>query len=49
MDNDIILLFVTYYAITVVSIILILNLIQYLTKKNLKNEVKLFDIKKNEK
>lgn len=48
MDNDIILLFVTYYAITVVSIILILNLIQYLTKKNLKNEVKLFDIKKNE-
>lgn len=48
MDNDIILLFVTYYVITVVSIILILNLIQYLTKKNLKNEVKLFDIKKNE-
>ena len=48
MDNDIILLFVTYYAITVVSIILILNLIQYLTKKNLKYEVKLFDIKKNE-
>ena len=48
MDNDIILLFVTYYAITVVSIILILNLIQYLTKKTLKNEVKLFDIKKNE-
>ena len=47
MDNDIILLVVTYYIISVICIIIVLNLIQYFNKKRYKTDIEKLDIEKN--
>lgn len=48
MNNDIILLILTYYFIGVACIIITLNLIQYFNKKKYKNEIETLDIEKNQ-
>lgn len=48
MNNDIILLILTYYFIGVACIIITLNLIQYFNKKKYKNEIESLDIEKNQ-
>ena len=48
MANKVMLLVITYYIISVVSIIAVLNLIQYLSKKRYKTEIQNLDIEKNE-
>lgn len=46
--NDIILLIVTYYILAILLIILVLNLIQYASKKKYKGELDNLDVEKNE-
>lgn len=48
MDNNVILLLITYYFIAVISIVAVLNLIDYLSKKKYKNEIHNLDIEKNQ-
>lgn len=48
MDNDIILLLITYYFIAISSIIVVLNMIQYFSKKKYKSEIQNLDIEKNQ-
>ena len=48
MQDDILLFIITCYVIGVVVIILILNLIQYLSKRKYKNEIQNLDIEKNQ-
>lgn len=48
MDDKLILLLVTYYFIAVISIIVVLNLIDYLSKRKYKNEIHNLDIEKNQ-
>ena len=48
MANKVMLLVITYYIIAVVSIIAVLNLIQYLSKRRYKTEIQNLDIEKNE-
>ena len=48
MANKVMLLVITYYIISVVSIIAVLNLIQYLSRKRYKTEIQNLDIEKNE-
>ncbi len=47
MDNDIILLAITYYIISVICIIIVLNLIQYFNKKRYKTDIQKLDVEKN--
>ena len=48
MANDIVLLCITYYIIAVVSIIVVLNLIEYFSKKKYKSEIQNMDVEKNQ-
>ena len=48
MQNDIILLSITLYLIGILCIIIVLNMIQYFSKKKYKNEIQNLDIEKNE-
>lgn len=48
MDDKLILIVVTYYVIAIVSIVLVLNLIEYLNKKKFKHEIEDLDIEKNQ-
>lgn len=48
MENNVILLVVTFYIIAVLCIILVLNLLQYFNKKKYKQEIKDLDIEKNQ-
>lgn len=48
MDNDIMLLVVTYYFIAVISIIIVLNMIEYFSKRKYKSEIQNLDIEKNQ-
>ena len=48
MQNDIVLLIITCYIIGILCIIIVLNLIQYFSKKKYKNEIENLDIEKNE-
>ena len=48
MDNEIILTVITYYIIAVISIIAVLNMIEYFSKKKYKSEIQNLDIEKNQ-
>ena len=48
MANHIMLLVITYYVIAVISIVLVLNLIEYLSKKRYKSEIQNLDVEKNQ-
>jgi len=48
MDNEIILLLITYYFIAVISVIIVLNMIQYFNKKKYKSEIQNLDVEKNQ-
>ena len=48
MDNEIILTVITYYIIAVISIIAVLNMIEYFSKKKYKSEIQNLDVEKNQ-
>lgn len=48
MANKVMLLVITYYFIAVISIIIVLNLIEYFSKKRYKTEIQNLDIEKNQ-
>lgn len=46
--NDIVLMMIAYYLFTVILIIAVLNIIEYLSRKKYKHEVEILDIERNE-
>ena len=48
MDNDILLTIITYYIIAITSIAIVLNMIEYFSKKKYKSEIQNLDIEKNQ-
>ena len=48
MDNEILLTVITYYIIAVICIVVILNMIEYFSKKKYKSEIQNLDIEKNQ-
>ena len=46
--NNIVLISITYYLFAILLIILVLNVIQYFTKKKYKKELETLDIEKNQ-
>mgnify|MGYP003300315057 CR=1 FL=1 len=48
MDNEIILLLITYYFVAIISLIIVLNMIQYFSKKKYKSEIQNLDVEKNQ-
>ena len=48
MDNEIILTVITYYIIAIISIAIVLNMIEYFSKKKYKSEIQNLDIEKNQ-
>lgn len=48
MDNEILLTVITYYFIAIISIAIVLNMIEYFSKKKYKSEIQNLDIEKNQ-
>lgn len=48
MDNEIILTVITYYFIAIISIAIVLNMVEYFSKKKYKSEIQNLDIEKNQ-
>ena len=48
MDNEILLTVITYYFIAIISIAIVLNMIEYFSKKKYKSEIQKLDIEKNQ-
>ena len=48
MEDNVILLMITFYIVGIVAIVLVLNLIEFLNKKKYKNEIQNLDIEKNQ-
>ena len=46
MDNEILLTVITYYFIAIISIAIVLNMIEYFSKKKYKSEIQKLDIDK---